>query len=60
MGGHGRRCRAYREAGADIVFVDGIKTTEDLDIYVRELGDLPRVYNDDLASTQEIERWGSR
>ena len=24
------RCRAYREAGADMVFVDGIKTVEDL------------------------------
>ena len=26
-----RRCKAYREAGADMVFVDGIKSVEDLE-----------------------------
>src|SRR5580698_853493 len=28
-----RRCRTYREAGADLIFVDGIKTRDDLDTY---------------------------
>src|SRR5919202_5644294 len=32
-----RRCRAYREAGADLVFVDGIKTREDLQRYATDL-----------------------
>lgn len=40
-----RRCLAYYEAGADVVFVDGIKTMDDLKTYARELKDLPRLYN---------------
>jgi 2-methylisocitrate lyase-like PEP mutase family enzyme len=40
-----RRARAYRAAGADLIFVDGIRTVEDLDEYLRRLGDLPLVYN---------------
>ena len=36
-----RRCRAYRAAGADLVFVDGIKSTADLELYARDLPDLP-------------------
>jgi len=52
-----RRARAYWHAGADLVFVDGIRTDEDLDTYLRRLGDLPLVYNgtarriDELAGT---------
>ena len=53
-----RRCRAYYEAGADMVFVDGVKSTEDLERYARDLDDAPRLYNGDLASTQEVERLG--
>ena len=53
-----RRCRAYYEVGADMVFVDGIKSTEDLERYARDLADAPRLYNGDLASTQEVERLG--
>ena len=52
------RCRAYREAGADMVFVDGIKTTEDLERYARDLADVPRLYNGDLASTRDVEKLG--
>jgi len=37
-----RRCRAYHAAGADLVFVDGIKTAEDLETYARELREIPR------------------
>jgi 2,3-dimethylmalate lyase len=55
-----RRCRAYREAGADLVFVDGIKSMEDLQQYAADLPDLPRMYNGDLASTQELAALGYR
>ena len=53
-----RRCKAYQEAGADLVFVDGIKSMEDLELYARDLPDLPRMYNGDLAPTQEVEALG--
>jgi 2-methylisocitrate lyase-like PEP mutase family enzyme len=53
-----RRCRAYKDAGADIVFVDGIKTMDDLRNYAQDLEDLPRMYNGDLASTQEVAALG--
>ena len=54
------RCRAYVEAGADMVFVDGIKTVDDLHSYASDLKDLPRMYNGDLAPTQEVESLGYR
>jgi 2-methylisocitrate lyase-like PEP mutase family enzyme len=53
-----RRCRAYIEAGADMVFVDGIKTVEDLENYARDLRDLPRMYNGDLLPTQQVGAMG--
>jgi 2-methylisocitrate lyase-like PEP mutase family enzyme len=53
-----RRCRSYKDAGADLVFVDGIKTMDDLTNYARDLQDLPRMYNGDLASTREVEELG--
>ncbi|MDP2953360.1 MAG: isocitrate lyase/PEP mutase family protein, partial [Chloroflexota bacterium] len=40
-----RRCHAYHEAGADLVFVDGIRHRGDLQTYARELADLPRLFN---------------
>lgn len=43
-----RRCRAFAEAGADLVFVDGVRTREDLREFARHLGDLPRMYNGEL------------
>ena len=52
------RCRAYMEAGADMVFVDGIKTVQDLEAYASDLGDVPRLYNGDLLPTQEVEAMG--
>ena len=54
------RCRAYRDAGADMVFVDGIKTPEDLANYATDLKELPRMYNGDLAPTQEVDALGYR
>jgi 2-methylisocitrate lyase-like PEP mutase family enzyme len=53
-----RRCHAYVEAGADMVFVDGIKTVDDLHAYASDLKDFPRMYNGDLLPTQEVDRMG--
>ena len=53
-----RRCRRYAEAGADMVFVDGIKTVEDLDTYTEDLKGLPLMYNGDLLPTQEVGKRG--
>ena len=49
-----QRCHAYVDAGADMVFVDGIKTVDDLNNYAHDLGDLARMYNGDLLPTQEV------
>lgn len=46
-----RRCRSYRDAGADLVFVDGIRTADDLAEFANRLGDLPRMYNGELPPT---------
>ena len=54
------RCKAYRDAGADMVFVDGINTMDDLKNYATDLPGLPRMYNGDLAPTQEVESLGYR
>jgi 2-methylisocitrate lyase-like PEP mutase family enzyme len=53
-----RRCRAYYEAGADLVFVDGIKTVEDLHTYATALRDLPRLYNGMLLPVADVEHLG--
>jgi 2-methylisocitrate lyase-like PEP mutase family enzyme len=55
-----RHCHAYIEAGADLVFVDGVKTLEDLRRYATDLADLPRMYNGDLAPTREVAALGYR
>ncbi len=54
------RCRAYVEAGADMVFVDGIRTVDDLRNYATDLADLPRLYNGDLLPTNEVAELGYR
>ncbi len=43
-----RRCRAFADAGADLVFVDGVRSWDDLREFARRLGDLPRMYNGEL------------
>lgn len=53
-----RRARTYREAGADLIFVDGIRTTDDMKRYVKEIGDLPLLYNGQLLSVQETAKMG--
>jgi 2,3-dimethylmalate lyase len=52
-----RRARAYREAGADLIFVDGIKTQGDLKRYADKLGDLPLIYNGDLLPLDELKTY---
>jgi 2,3-dimethylmalate lyase len=52
-----RRARAYRAAGADLVFVDGIKTLDDLKRYAEKLGDLPLIYNGDLLPIDELKKY---
>ena len=49
--------RAYREAGADLIFVDGIKTLDDLKHYAEKLGDLPLIYNGDLLPIDELKKY---
>lgn len=53
-----RRARAYREAGADLIFVDGIRTLDDLTYYANTLGDLPLLYNGQLLSVPELKPYG--
>jgi 2,3-dimethylmalate lyase len=53
-----RRARAYRAAGADLIFVDGIRTLDDLKRYADELGDLPLLYNGSLLPVVELARHG--
>ncbi len=53
-----RRARAYRQAGADLIFVDGIKTEADLKRYTQELGDLPLLYNGQLLPVSELQGYG--
>lgn len=56
------RCNAYRDAGADLLFVDGIRTREDLDIYASELAsrEYPCVYNGALVGPEEVATMGFR
>jgi 2-methylisocitrate lyase-like PEP mutase family enzyme len=49
-----QRARAYVEAGADLIFVDGIRTAADLDEYATCLADAPRVYNGQLEPASSI------
>jgi len=55
-----RRCHAYRQAGADLIFVDGIRTLDDLKNYSLKLGDLPLLYNGALLPVDELARYGFR
>ena len=52
------RCLAYHQAGADLIFVDGITTVEELRTYARELAALPLLYNGNLATVAEVEKLG--
>ncbi len=53
-----RRAHAYREAGADLIFVDGIRTHDDLRDYVAKLKGLPLLYNGQLLPVSELAKCG--
>lgn len=52
------RARAYRAAGADLIFVDGIRTTDDIKQYAAALADLPLLYNGGLLPVKELAAYG--
>jgi 2-methylisocitrate lyase-like PEP mutase family enzyme len=56
------RAALYREAGADLIFVDGIKTRDDLDSYVQMLvaEGIPALYNGSIVGADEAGRLGFR
>ena len=54
------RARAYRAAGADLIFVDGIRTLEDIKHYAAALSDLPLLYNGGLLPVKELAAYGFR
>ena len=41
-----------------MVFVDGIKTVDDLNNYAQDLRDIARMYNGDLLPTQDVAAMG--
>ncbi len=53
-----QRAHAYRDAGADLIFVDGIRTLDDMQRYVKELGDLPLLYNGQLLPVPQTAKMG--
>jgi len=53
-----RRCHAYYEAGADLIFVDGIRTTDDLKKYANDFKEIPKLYNGGLLPTFEVADMG--
>lgn len=53
-----KRARSYYEAGADMVFVDGIRTVEELEVYAKRLHDVPRLYNGGILPTSDVAAMG--
>jgi 2-methylisocitrate lyase-like PEP mutase family enzyme len=53
-----QRCHAYREAGADLLFVDGIRTLDDVKNYSSKLAGLPLLYNGALLPIADLGRYG--
>src|SRR5208282_1491216 len=49
-----RRAHAYRAAGADLIFVDGIHTVEDIKQYSSKLSALPLLYNGGLLPVKDL------
>jgi 2-methylisocitrate lyase-like PEP mutase family enzyme len=52
------RARAYRDAGADLVFVDGLKTRADIERAASELEGIPQLLNNWLISPGEAQQLG--
>jgi 2-methylisocitrate lyase-like PEP mutase family enzyme len=54
------RARAYREAGADMVFLDGLKTRKDIERAASELAGIPQLLNSMLLTPAEASSLGFR
>ena len=52
------RAQAYREAGADLVFVDGLKTREMVERAARDLAGVPQLVSTWLISVEEARTMG--
>jgi 2-methylisocitrate lyase-like PEP mutase family enzyme len=53
-----RRARAYHQLGVDLVFIDGLKTVEDIERAAEALHDVPRVLNSELMTGEEASALG--
>jgi 2-methylisocitrate lyase-like PEP mutase family enzyme len=51
------RAKAYRGSGADLIFVDGIRTDEDLENYASKLKGLPLLYNGQLKPVAALAQY---
>lgn len=47
-----RRARAFHDVGAELIFVDGLRTRVDVQTCVERIGDLPLVYNGMLPEAE--------
>ncbi|MGE0599356.1 MAG: oxaloacetate decarboxylase [Dehalococcoidia bacterium] len=52
------RLRAYRKAGADVVFMDGLKTREHVERAAADLADIPQLLNSWLITPDEAGKLG--
>ncbi len=52
------RVRAYREAGADLVFIDGLKTRDLVERAARDLEGIPQLLNSWLVTPEEARAMG--
>ncbi len=52
------RARAYHALGVDLVFIDGLKTTEDIERAAEALPDVPRLLNSELLTADEAQALG--
>ncbi len=52
------RVRTYREAGADLVFVDGLKSRADIERAASELHGIPQLLNSWLLTPEEAQALG--
>ena len=52
------RARAYREAGADLVFVDGLKTRQMVELAAEDLAGIPQLVSTWLITAEEARQMG--
>ena len=52
------RLRSYREAGADVVFMDGLKTRDLVEAAARDLAGIPQLLNSWLVTPTEARQMG--